>query len=272
MTEWEVIAVDDKSTDGSGEYLDKLQDRRVRVFHSAKNQGACAALNHAILESKGRWLARMDADDVCMPERLERQLAILSSEEIDLLGTGSYVTDRDLQICIVNRPPAQHADITRRASLEIPLTFGAVTGRCEWWRRWMMDKRVGIAGYEFDLYFRSHRHSQFANIRQPLYIYRFFGHTRSWRKMSLSAYYKCGTLIRHGFVSGEYGNTMLGLFSMIPRPLLYAAKMVANRNTALSMPKDASPTLADQEIVNAIVRSLHAQYSSLCTPASGLSR
>src|ERR1035441_304484 len=103
MTEWEVIAVDDKSTDGSGEYLDKLQDRRVRVFHSAKNQGACAALNHAILESKGRWLARMDADDVCMPERLERQLAILSSEEIDLLGTGSYVTDRDLPIWIGRR-------------------------------------------------------------------------------------------------------------------------------------------------------------------------
>lgn len=267
MTDWELMAVDDKSTDGSGEYLDNLKDRRVRVFHSNTNRGACAALNHAILESKGQWLARMDADDMCLPERLERQLAILSTEEIDLLGTGSYVTDRDLRMCNVNRPPEQHVDIIRRASLDIPLMFGTVSGKSEWWRRWMMDERIGLAGYEFNLYFRSYRQSQFANIREPLYIYRFFGHTRSWRKMSLSTYYKCNTLIRHGFVWGEYGKTMFGLASMIPRPLLYAAKMVANSNTPLRMPKDAVPTLADQEIVDATVRSLQAFGSSLCDQA-----
>ena len=88
--------------------------------------------------------------------------------------------------------------------------------------------------------------------------------------MSLSTYYKCLTLIRHGFAGGEYGETMLGLLSMIPRPLLYAAKMVARSNTALRMPKGAVPTLADQEAVNATVNSLYARYSAMCAPTGSV--
>jgi len=77
---WELVAVDDGSTDASGAILDAYarRDRRIRVISGAR-RGLVAALNTGLSTARGALVARLDADDVCAPERLERQRRHLES-------------------------------------------------------------------------------------------------------------------------------------------------------------------------------------------------
>ncbi|HQY88296.1 MAG TPA: glycosyltransferase family 2 protein, partial [Tepidisphaeraceae bacterium] len=77
---FELLAIDDGSTDETLQILNKLarEDDRVRII-SHENMGMGRSLNHALGEARFEWIARMDADDVMLPNRLERQLAFLAA-------------------------------------------------------------------------------------------------------------------------------------------------------------------------------------------------
>lgn len=88
--DWELIAVNDGSTDASGPMLDAFahQDARIKVLHHNANKGIVESLLAAFARSQAPLIARMDADDVCLPTRLERQVAFLhASPQIGLVGT-----------------------------------------------------------------------------------------------------------------------------------------------------------------------------------------
>jgi glycosyltransferase involved in cell wall biosynthesis len=88
LADHEVVAVDDGSEDGGAEVLDARArvDSRLRVFHTSP-RGLVPALNLALAEARGRLVARMDADDVAHPERLERQTRRLEEDGgVDVLG------------------------------------------------------------------------------------------------------------------------------------------------------------------------------------------
>ena len=70
---WELIIVNDGSTDGTVDVLGALRDPRIRVFHQ-ENRGQCAAANRALAEAKGQFIKFFDADDLLAPTMLERQL------------------------------------------------------------------------------------------------------------------------------------------------------------------------------------------------------
>lgn len=94
FADWELIVVDDGSTDRTLEVARQHAepDSRVRVFAS-EHVGIVKALQHASAEARGAFLARMDADDVALPERLERQLALMADHpEVALCGTGVEMT------------------------------------------------------------------------------------------------------------------------------------------------------------------------------------
>ncbi|MCG5510343.1 glycosyltransferase family 2 protein [Ectothiorhodospira lacustris] len=87
--DFEFIIINDGSTDGSLELLDYYAglDKRIRLVHQ-HNQGIPAALNRGIDLAKGGYIARMDADDISLPERLEKQYAFLESHpQVAVLGS-----------------------------------------------------------------------------------------------------------------------------------------------------------------------------------------
>ncbi len=89
LGDYELIVVDDGSTDGTPKLLARWAagDPRVRVLSSA-GRGLVAALNVGLAAAGGRFIARMDADDLAHPERLERQLARLSADSgVDILAS-----------------------------------------------------------------------------------------------------------------------------------------------------------------------------------------
>jgi glycosyltransferase involved in cell wall biosynthesis len=86
--EWELIAVDDGSRDDTPTILERWsrRDARIRVNTHAESRGIVAALNAALAHACGPVVARMDADDLSLPARLERQLALLETGTADVLG------------------------------------------------------------------------------------------------------------------------------------------------------------------------------------------
>lgn len=85
----EILAYEDGSTDSTGEILNTLakQDKRIKVFNNTKNNGLVNALNTLVEKSNGTYIARMDADDIAHPQRLEKQLSWIIRQEVDLCGS-----------------------------------------------------------------------------------------------------------------------------------------------------------------------------------------
>lgn len=94
-TEWELLLVNDGSTDDSGAIIDKLaeDDLRIRVIH-LENGGAAKARNTGTKHARGRYLAFLDADDLWEKEKLEKQLEFLKKEDVAFTFTGYEFADQ----------------------------------------------------------------------------------------------------------------------------------------------------------------------------------
>ena len=103
-TTWELLIVDDCSNDNTDGIVSQINDKRIRYYRNNKNCGAALSRNKALREARGEWIAFLDSDDIWMPQKLEKQIAFMKSnnyafsytnyEEIDKIGrkTGVKVT------------------------------------------------------------------------------------------------------------------------------------------------------------------------------------
>lgn len=79
-TNWELIIVDDCSTDNTDEIVSPfLSDSRIIYIQNEKNSGAAVSRNRALREAKGKWIAFLDSDDLWTPDKLEKQIAFMQS-------------------------------------------------------------------------------------------------------------------------------------------------------------------------------------------------
>lgn len=90
---WELIIVDDCSTDGTVDIIRGFEDYRIRVFVKKTNSGAALSRNMALRKAKGRWIAFLDSDDIWHPEKLEKQLAFMKEH-----GYAFTYTDYRIQL------------------------------------------------------------------------------------------------------------------------------------------------------------------------------
>lgn len=128
--DWECIICDDGSTDETWNVLEEIaeRDRRFILLKNEKNLGLAAALNKCIAKANGKYLARHDADDISLPERIEKQVAFLDSHpDVSVLGTfAELYSEKDgvwgilkspLQPCLkdwIRGPSVIHASVLMR--------------------------------------------------------------------------------------------------------------------------------------------------------------
>lgn len=114
---FEFIIVDDHSTDKSWEIIQKYQKRypkKIRALRLKRtlNRGGDACCNLGLSKTKGKYIARMDADDVAHPKRLETQVNFLEKhKDIFLVGTNAYVIDKKSQIIGEKKVPLENNEI-----------------------------------------------------------------------------------------------------------------------------------------------------------------
>lgn len=86
--DFELLIVDDASTDSSPEIIRAYSDKRVRLLTNERNLKVAASLNRGLDEARGEYVARMDADDICLPRRLEKQVEFMDSHpQVGISGT-----------------------------------------------------------------------------------------------------------------------------------------------------------------------------------------
>jgi glycosyltransferase involved in cell wall biosynthesis len=92
--DFELLIVNDASTDGSQEVLRSFSDKRIRVLENKNNLGLAHSLNRGLEVATGEFIARQDADDLSHPERLESQVQFLKAhQDIALVGTQAIIID-----------------------------------------------------------------------------------------------------------------------------------------------------------------------------------
>lgn len=169
--DWELLLIDDGSTDGSIGVVQDLDDPRVRVLSDGSRRGLCARLNQIASLARGDYLARMDADDLMHPERIECQLKFLrANPSTDVVDTATFTVDDDLTPLGIrgDRPlDAGPAAVLRNGLLIHP----TVTGRAEWFRRNPYDP-VYVRAEDRELWSRTCARTKFARLLEPLFFYR----------------------------------------------------------------------------------------------------
>jgi glycosyltransferase involved in cell wall biosynthesis len=170
----ELLAVDDGSDDGTPRILEQFSgaDPRVRVIHQAP-LGIVAALNRAIAAARAPYLARLDADDRAMPERLGRQHAFMQANpEMVLLGSGAEKIDPSGAVIGRLSPPTEGAELKRILGRTNPFIHSTVMMRSAAAHKLGGYRAAFGAAEDYDLWLRMAEVGDIANLPDHLIQYR----------------------------------------------------------------------------------------------------
>ncbi|MCW5874830.1 MAG: glycosyltransferase [Anaerolineales bacterium] len=172
FSDFEFICIDDGSTDGSAEALTAVQDPRWRLVRNRKQAGLSAALNRGLRLARGKYWARMDADDISLPRRLELQAAFLEQHpEISLVGAWAqtFGGEKEQVWKLPTHPEALKAEMLFNS----PLVHSAIMLR----RTDFLAKRLRYnpsvtRAQDYELWERAAQQLQLANLPRVLLRYR----------------------------------------------------------------------------------------------------
>ena len=239
--DFELIVTDDGSKDNTLNILKSVQDPRLKIITDGTNRGIAYRLNQQIDLAKGDIFVRMDADDVMFPNRLEKQLEVLTSRhDVEVTGTSAIIIGEKNELLGKRDAVYKKNPSDNEYFIAARFIHPTVAGRTEWFRKWRYSNQMS-GNEDLDLWIRSHKDSVFFDIKEPLLFYRdpykFRMKTYLFRQRR---YWKCVWALRN------YMETPLFFLTCVGRGLASSALailltviskedwMIARRNTPLT--------------------------------------
>lgn len=257
---WELLLMDDGSTDDSLRIAKSVRDPRVRVISDGVRRGLPSRLNQATELAEGELLARMDADDLMHPERLARQVEYLKVHgAVDLVGTGAYAIDADNRAVGMRSVTASQP---RRKGLQHGYIHATVTGRTAWFRANPYDPAYPRA-QDLELWYRTQPQTVGHNLGEALYFYREVG-CFSIRRYRESCRAVRRILRRYGPGVGGRWWTLSRVATSYGKQLTYACFVCLGAEDLLVRRRGRPLTDGEQMIASQIIEAI------MQTPAPGL--
>ena len=182
---WELIVIYDGSTDGSIKIVNKFkcEDERIRLETNLRNIGLAASLNKGIRLAKGDLIARIDADDICLKDRLELQAKFMEEHpDVDVLGTGALLRNDTNATSTPLRLPETHEQLAPLPFLKTMFVHPSVMIRRSFFEKVGLYDESLLRAQDKELWIRGLRYgARYANLPTPLVIYNTAGYVRSWR-------------------------------------------------------------------------------------------
>jgi len=172
--DFEFIIVNDGSTDTSRAILESYNDSRTFLLHNRENIGLTRSLNKGLAIAKGDYVARMDADDISMPVRFEKQVAFLKEHpEVGILGCNCVHIDSDGRRVGVRKTPTSAIQIRWASLLENPFAHPTVMIRRDVLARKGLKYDEALeTTQDYDLWTRVLKCTYGANLGEALVQYR----------------------------------------------------------------------------------------------------
>jgi len=174
LPDWELLAIDDGSTDATPAILAAFAGRDARIRPIRQEAlGLVAALNRGVEGARGSLLARLDADDRALPERFARQARYLEQNaDVGLLGTWANRIDEQGRPRGRITPATAPEELARVLMRSNPFVHSSVMFRVELARRLGSFRPAFRAAEDYDLWLRIAEHAKTANVPEPLVDYR----------------------------------------------------------------------------------------------------
>ena len=175
-SDFEFIIVDDCSTDNTAHILNAFanQDRRIHLLRNSTNLGVTRSLNIGFDQAQGEYIARMDADDVAAPTRIEKQLIFLEQDrDVGIVGGGCNIVDSEGGYISDWMKPAGDLAIRWEMLLDNPFIHPTVMLR----RKVLDDHRLRfnealLVSQDYDFWTRILQFTKGANLSEPVLSYR----------------------------------------------------------------------------------------------------
>ena len=170
---WELVIIDDGSTDNALQTIADIRDPRIRIFRDGKNKGLAVRLNEACAIAIGQYLARMDQDDVSYPERLRLQVEALQADPgLDLVAGRAIIIDENNGHAGMFAFAGTHAEICAQPWRGFVFPHPAWMGRIEWFLKHRYAEPAPYFCEDQELLLRTYRQSRFLALDRVVLAYR----------------------------------------------------------------------------------------------------
>jgi len=171
---FELYLIDDGSTDSSYEIARKISetDPRVKLIIDGENRGLVSRLNQIIDLANGNYIARMDADDIMMKTKLEKQIKLLKEKpSIDVIATGAFTIDENNNITGVRDTKPIQIKTAKNVIKTAILIHPTIVAKKSWCLENKYDSGFHRAE-DYELWCRTFHKTKFFRISEPLFFYR----------------------------------------------------------------------------------------------------
>ena len=247
VSDWELLLIDDGSSDGSADYARSIRDKRVRVISDGARRGLSYRLNQSIDVADTDLYFRMDSDDMMHPRRIEIQREILSNSPANTVcGSAAYYINKN-NIILGGKNVMKAAF----ENFKCPFIHPTVATRLTWLRKYKYTNNpLYYRCEDFELWFRARSDLHVVNLPERLLYYRESG---SKTRVENMIYSYAGLLgLSYNYYNGQYREQLKHTIMILTKLLLKQTRCILTNNASIEVFATDLIDISKQDLTNGL--------------------